>query len=173
VLPALMQLNMSGARITSFAGMPALPALLHLDASYTRVDSLEGLPPLPALTRLDLSGTEIATLAGLPALPALESLGLSGTPIDSLAGIPDVKELKIGGTRVPSLDEVPGSVESLGLDWHHNEQPVISLSGIERLTNLRWLDLRRSGITDLEPLRRLDRMPTVRVDRPVLLKQLI
>ena len=84
-----------------------------------------------------------------------------------------MKELKIGGTRVPSLDGVPGTVESLGLDWHDNEPSVISLSGIERLTNLRRLDLRGSGITDLEPLKRLDRMPTVRVDRPTLLKQLM
>ena len=130
------------------------------------------MPPLPALKSLDLRATPISTLAGMPDLPALESLYLRGNPIQTLAGMPGVKELAIEGTRIASLDEVPETVERLSLNSYGLESQITSLAGIERLTNLAWLDLRRTGITDLERLRGREPMPKLLVDYRALRKKL-
>ncbi len=99
----------------------------------------------------------------MPSLPALETLWLTGSPVDALPPQLRVKDLAIGGTRIDSLDDVPATVERLSLLRWGPDEGMRSLAGVGRLRKLRWLDLRDSGITDVERLVALDPIPILRV----------
>jgi hypothetical protein len=65
------------------------------------------------------------------------------------------------------------ALERLDLNPGSSGATVIgSLSGVENLPNLKWLDLRGTGITDLERLAGRDPMPEVLVDDEALLRKL-
>jgi hypothetical protein len=103
----LIELDLSGTRITSLAGLAKLPQLTTLRVRNTAVSTLPPLPPLPQLTTLDLSHTPFYNLAGLPPLPQLTTLDLSNTRITSLAGleqVPQLTTLDLSNTRITSVE---------------------------------------------------------------------
>jgi len=168
----LRRLNLRGTKITdvTLGHIGGLPTLESLDIGFVQfTDSgLENLALLPNLKELTIGGNKLtdAGLRFLRQLPQLTYLDLSGSQrtdsglwsvsiteagIDSLATLKELRELRMTGTPVSGrwLEKLKGlqKLERLELQDTRRlgDDAVATLASF---SNLKWLDLKGSTLTD-------------------------
>jgi len=135
-----------------------LRTIAELDASHHNITSLSGIQQLRNLTSLNLRGNLIVDLSPLTSLKRLQILNLRDNPLEDISPLAHLTHLQYlnlhSDYRVRSLEPLRKLDSLRTLILAH--VPVGDQVGI--LTNfneLRYLNLRNSGITDLSPLAEL------------------
>ncbi len=171
VLRNLRTLDLSETPASSLAPLRELNGLEELrlrDAGLTSVDDrdLATLSVMPVLQRLVLERNEqLRDIAGLAQFRSLRELSLRATPVRDLAPLADLTTLRIldlretdlGGSNLNAITGL-GALEHLNL----RESGVTDIEALEHLPGLRYLNLHsNTGIVSLEPLRSLRRLQTL------------
>ena len=165
----LVELDLSGTRVTDLAPLAKLSELQSLDLGerfrftdratrpqYTEAAPVADAAPLAGLTNLqalDLSSTQVADAAPLAGLTNLQWLDLSGTQVADaapLAGLTNLQALDLSGTQVADAAPLAGltNLQSLYLSGTQ----VADAAPLAGLTNLQWLDLSGTQVADAAPL---------------------
>src|SRR6516162_1434086 len=153
VLPCLGALSVTGAQLTTLAGVTQLRTLQSLDCSETQVTDLSPLSELSALQSLDCSETWVTDLSPLSELSALQSLDCSETQVTDLSpvsGLSALQSLNCSETQVTDLS--PLSRLSALPSLHCSATQVTDLSPLSRLSALQSLNCSETQVTDLSPL---------------------
>ena len=105
------------------------------------------------LFQLDLSGKQMADISAVTGIP-LMTLNVAGcsklTSIDPLQNMP-LETLDMSGTDVDDLSALK-TIPTLFKVNMENCKMVTDLSELQGLTNITWLNLKKSGVTSLDPL---------------------
>jgi uncharacterized protein (TIGR02996 family) len=157
-----------------------------------RADSLEPLASLDTLASLGIEGATLIDVASLAALPQLRVLalrrcegplhGLAGftrlhalelsaharveqlgqDALTPLAALTELRELDLGDAGWANIEALAGLTALERLDLRSSE--TVRLEPLRELAALRELDLRGcTGLSDLGPLARLERLETLRL----------
>ena len=169
-MPALRELNLDGAGISSLAGLEAAVSLESLslggNAPAAGGEPLD-LSPLAGLTSLRtllLSGTAVRDLSPLSGLSSLEQLWLDGNDladISALAGLNSLIYLHLGDNQIADISPLAG-LSALRRLWLPNNM-VADVSALAGMRELRRLDLSRNRVADASPLRGLPRLAWLRL----------
>jgi tRNA A-37 threonylcarbamoyl transferase component Bud32 len=152
-------------RITSLEDVALLPNLEVLYVNYQPLSDITPLAQLKNLKYVDLRHTNVSDISPLAGLLKLENVGLFDTTVSSLAPLtecPRLNSLEIGQTLIRSIADIPALPGLTRLSLR--DLPLDSLTGIERFTRLNWLCLTGTGVTDLAPLKALNKLTEVFVD---------
>ncbi len=156
-LEALEHLDLSGNRACArFPGLERLAGLEDLSLRNTGLSSLEPLASLLRVRDLDLRGTDLrdADTTRLASLGVLERLNLRGTGVsrvDFLAELTTLTYLNLhSNPGIESLEPVDGlrRLQTLIL----RNVPLRDPSILRRLTSLRRLNVRNTGLRELDEL---------------------
>lgn len=136
-----------------------LYALNSLTLSGNSITDISAISSLGGLTTLDLSGNIISDLAPLSALTGLRTLYLDGnpitdfTPLYSLSSLTtlSIKELEIDEKQLKELSE---ALPNCAIHSEPASASIIdiTLGGITFKSDVTFLDLSGSGITDISAL---------------------
>ncbi len=164
-LAALVELTIRAPKLADITALKGTTRLRTL--SIAGSDSLVDLAPLAKLPHLQmvvLDGSKSLTnVAPLAAVPNLQTLSLRHTPkladISALANAPGLQSLDLnhsGVTRVPAMT----SLRTLSLV---NCSKIDDFRGLVNLTSLRTLDLRFCPSIQMETLKALSGLRTLRL----------
>lgn len=175
--PSLINVSLKTNLIRDLTPLTKLPKLRTLDLTENKVSNIGGLV-FPALEKLILASNELVCLDGLVApklrildvssnkiffigpyalarSPALETLNITQNNIrqfreQCFAGLAKLKTLKLAENGFSTLSgALPKEMTELK-ELDMSDTQVISLTGLEGLTSLEVLDLRRTGIEQVE-----------------------
>jgi len=168
----LRRLNLRGTKITdvTLGHIGGLPTLESLDIGFVQfTDSgLENLALLPNLKELTIGGNKLtdAGLRFLRQLPQLTYLDLSGSQrtdsglwsvsitepgIDSLATLKELRELRMTGAPISGrwLEKLKGLQKLERLELQDTRRlGDDAVAALASFSNLKWLDLKGSAVTD-------------------------
>ncbi|KAF4351071.1 hypothetical protein F8388_013176 [Cannabis sativa] len=146
----LSYLDLSNSSLSTFRFLPRLNMLEHLNLSSTMVgdDEVEEIASVGENLRyLNLSKTKVSNI-GIEILtghtPKLEILSLSDTSIDDIAIsyislMPCLKDIDLSNTNIKGLIYQDGGPEM---------DPILSLEALQRLKNLKKLNLEGTQVRD-------------------------
>ncbi len=169
-LEALRRLDLSGNRACSqFTGLGDLGRLEDLSLRNTRLSSLEPLVSLVRLRDLDLRATDLdgADLSSLASLGVLERLNLRETGVSRIDALNELTTLRYlnlhSNPRIESLEPVGGlrRLHTLIIRNVPLRDPAI----LNRLTELRRLNVRSTGLRELDTLASLMERGALQDDR--------
>ena len=151
-------LRLGGNEVEELSPLARLSGLRDLQLSRNRVSDLNPLANVSALRNLRLDGNAISDLAPLADLPALEVLNVHGNlrlyDLTPVAGMSALRSLRVGWNAVSHLSALADLIELLELDVSHN--PITDVSPLRRLEKLTWLSIEGTNVGDLSPLSGLD-----------------
>ncbi len=140
-------------------GLPFLKLLKVMGQPVEEVQALEG----SNIETLDLRITWFRDLSTLPALPKLRSLNLWYNGIRSdqgnlrvLTQFPNLVDLDLGHNEITRLDDLAELSTLQRLSLYGNNQnrrgEPLDVTPLRKLTNLTFLDIRRSQVRSLTPM---------------------
>lgn len=138
-----------------------LITIAALDASGQKIDSLEGIQMLPNLRELNLRDNRVSDLSQLSSLIHMEKLNLRNNNVRDLSPLSGLKTLEYlnlySNTGIMSLEPIKSHdrLETLILANLPIGNQVITLAGMR---NLKKLNLRNAGITDVSMLANLTQL---------------
>lgn len=144
-------LELTGCPVSDIGPLKGMP-LEELYMEKTQVEDLSPLTGMP-LKKLYLNETPISDLGPL-AKTRLEMLNLTDTPVQDIGPVKNLplNTLWLRGTQVKNLSPLQGKhLESLDVQ----DAPVADLSPLRGMGSLRRLNLVRSQVIDLTPLKDL------------------
>lgn len=191
-LPNLKWLCIWNNRVEDINPLLSLGALEYLDADGNQIRDISVLEYLPQIRELWLNHNPLSSVVPLRSLKELTELGLADTGLDddgldSLMGMTALKKLNIKGNKSISaakFDELQSALpnceikhDELLFSLRFGEQEyrsdaeridaaslnVTDLSGLEKFTQLRILNLNGNRISDLSPLRGLLQLEELRL----------
>lgn len=121
------ELDLSGRGISNIGAISFCPHLKKLDISGNKVNDLYDIMNLPELTELNVSDNQICDLRPLMGLKNLESLDASDNNIAATTAL--------------------GSIDSL-MTVKLSGNPLGDFSGLLKLPNLRYLEVKNTGLKD-------------------------
>ena len=180
-MPYLQWLDISNNNVSDLRPLMGITSLSFLNASGNAVNSTSALSMMTGLTTLYLDGNPIRDFSGLRKLRSISSLGLSQTGLQDadlpyLQGLQTLATLNITdnpgltGFAVDTLksylpvcmvthsslsvniDFAGRSVPSDTTELRINGQGIMDISGVQRLPELRTLDLSANLIQNIYPL---------------------
>lgn len=147
----LKRLELPGTRMTDLRPLAAMKTLEWLDLGASQARDIGSLTGKPRLKWLNLEGSKVYnTLDALKGAP-LQFLSISDTKvsdISALAGMPLVTNL-MDKTLVRNIAALNG-MRLQHLSCY--KTPVEDIAPLEKMTSLRYLDLRESAISSIAPL---------------------
>src|SRR6516162_8341308 len=153
VLPCLGALSVTGAQLTTLAGVTQLSALQSLDCSETQVTDLSPLSELSALQSLDCSETWVTDLSPVSGLSALQSLDCSETQVTDLSPVSGLSALQSLNCSQCTLSTIPGDL------WHRpslrylclfeTQMPGIPTEVLSQNNYMSCLESLRAHLSDL------------------------
>ena len=141
-----------GQKLSDITLVGRLTALEVLNLRHNEVNDLSPMAGLLALQELDLRGNQVADVEPLRNLSQLKDLNLrdnSVTDLTSLAGLTKLVYLNIHSNPVESGVAVLGNFQELNTLIMRNVHIGDAYPFLENLTQLRRLNIRNSGITDI------------------------
>ena len=145
----LKRLDLNGYRATDLKPLAEVKTLEWLDLGSTQVRDLSPLAGRP-LKWLNLEGTKVVSLSALKGTP-LQFLNLNNVKVDdisALAGMPLVTNL-MERTLVRDISALKGMrLQHLSCF----KAPVQGIAALEKMTSLRYLDLRETTVASIAPL---------------------
>lgn len=145
----LKRIDLNGYRATDLKPLASITSLEWLDLGGTQVRDIGPLAGRP-LKWLNLEGTKVVSLSALKGAP-LRYLNLNNVKVDelaALAGMPLITNL-MDRTLVRDISALKG-MRLQHLSCY--KAPVQGIAALEKMTSLRYLDLRETTIKDLTPL---------------------
>jgi len=128
----LQHLNLSLIRVRDWSPIKGLTALTHLELTHSDLKSAGVLSGMKQLKRLNLSESkDLKDISGLRMLTDMEQLRLDDCPVtslDAVAGMDGLHVLSAAGTKVTNI------------------------SPLSNLSDLRSVDLQRTGVMNFDPL---------------------
>lgn len=191
-LPNLKWLCIRNNKAEDINPLLSLGALEYLDADGNRISDISVLEYLPQLRELWLNHNPLSSVVPLRSLKGLTELGLDDTgldddDLDSLMGMTALLKLNIKGNKSISagkFEELQSALPNceikhdellfslrLGEQEYRSDAERIDaasmniddLSGLEKFTLLRILNLNANRITDLSPLAGLSKLEELRL----------
>ncbi len=145
----LKRLDLRGTRVTDLKPLGSCKQLAALDLGASQAREIGPLAGKP-LKWLNLENSRVLSLASLKGAP-LQFLSINDTKINdisALAGAPLVTNL-MDKTQVRDINALKG-MRLQHLSCY--KTPVEKVTPLEKMTSLRYLDLRESEITSIAPL---------------------
>jgi hypothetical protein len=159
-LGRLKRLDLTENRVHSFGGLrfPSLETLILAKNQIVALDQFDA----PKLQKMDLSGNRVFFIGPFTFLktPSLETLILSTNNLRVLreqcfVGLSNLKSLKLSENQLPAVFlGISKDLTSLA-DLDLGDNPLQSLSGLDRLTALEVLDVHKTAVEqpmDFSPL---------------------
>jgi len=153
VLPCLGALSVTGAQLTTLAGVTQLRTLQSLDCSETQVTDLSPVSELSALQSLDCSETWVTDLSPVSGLSALQSLDCSETQVTDLSPVSGLSALQSLNCSQCTLSTIPGDL------WHkpslrylclfETQMPGIPTEVLSQNNYMSCLESLRAHLSDL------------------------
>ncbi|KAH7717570.1 leucine-rich protein [Aphelenchoides avenae] len=184
----LMELDLSGNRITEIRGLDALVNLEVSNVSFNRLKKVEGLTNLAKLKRVHLEKNTIEKIEGLDALVHLELLDLDDNQIklienlgnqhnlrdlflcsnkirriQNISHLSKLHLLSISGNLITKLENLNALVNLEEL--HVAKQGIETFDGIQNLNMLKVIDADKSSIASLDYLDHLQQLEELFVDK--------
>lgn len=153
LMPYLRNLTIENRKIsdlTELAGLSRLETLTVRDCRFESTDLLTSIASLPSLTSLTLSECALSTVSGLADAQKLEYLDLSGNgglrDLSVLADMVTLKELYLQNNAVVSVEHLTKLTNLETLDVSYNA--ITSLAHIANCVKLRHLSANGNQIND-------------------------
>jgi len=145
-----------------------IPGLTSLRARNRSITNLTGLELATGLTELNLGGNHnLADLRPLSGLGNLRRLNLNGSNVSDLrplSGLRNLRRLELVNAAVTNVGPLSTVGELRELFLRNNEgisdNAIVDITGLQNLTKLWTLDLRRNQIASLAPLLTNDNFPS-------------
>ena len=155
-LSGLRRLSLGGTKANDLSPLAELQALEELEIrDCANIRDLGPLARLPSLRALTLSQCGVCDLSPLSAMPALQSVDLSlHTSLDKLTALGELAQLRalhlrdMPGTSIAWISTVPHLAELTV----SNCPNLKDLAALGSLTSLQTLDLSMTPVVDLSPL---------------------
>lgn len=156
-LKRLVALDISGTGATNFSPIKGLTSLETLWMTRVNVNSFDFLNKLTNLKTLNIDDTFYGTddrIDGSPLknLKKLENLYMNRVFFKDFTFLQSMKKLK---KLVAPISHVSTEDVKTNIALEHLEIKSIDLSGLKNLTNLKYLDISDSGVSNIEPLSKL------------------
>lgn len=164
--PMLRQLDISGNPVSNLEALEQCGALWYLNAGGTQLETLESLTDVPLLGTLLLHDCpHLTDLSALPQMAQLNTLQLRPVATEQLAVIQSLTGLNcLGIWQAEGMVDLTPLSGLTRLNWLFvHTDGLSSLTGVETLLELEFLDLRSPMILDLEPLAGLSRLKVMTV----------
>jgi Leucine-rich repeat (LRR) protein len=118
-----------------------MPALVTLDLGHNEIETMEGLVGIPGLETLYLTTNKITEIQGLDGLDKLDDISLTQNQISSIEPLVTSKSLTSIGVAMNKLEGTLDVSAFEGLErLDVRENAITDITGLEKLTKLRWLD---------------------------------
>jgi|GEM_PF-2365496 len=153
-LTSLTSLILSGATITTLAGIEYIVNLNYLNLTGTNCADYSVLPLMVKLTGFAAGGSNLKDMSILSGLPLLRELNMEGstglTNLSSLKDYPALTKLYLPNCGLTDISFVTQCTKLNVLDLSDN--PVAALPSLSGLTILYDLDLSNTGLSDISGL---------------------
>ncbi|MGL6058658.1 MAG: leucine-rich repeat domain-containing protein, partial [Culicoidibacterales bacterium] len=161
-LAGIVELNISGSRITDLTGLEYATRLNILYAQNNQITDVSPLANLTNLEGLHIYDNQISDITPLENLTNLRTLYIHNNPISDITAIAKMKNLAalyIYNNPISDIS-VLTELKSLRVLYSYNNQ-ISDITPLKNLTNLRTLYLNNNQISDITPLSNLMNLTTL------------
>ncbi|MFP4698420.1 MAG: protein kinase domain-containing protein [Eubacteriales bacterium] len=138
----------SDETIYNIEGIQEFEALESFHCSFEEISDISQLAELEKLKELEVAGNNINELPELSRKIEEISIGFNNIGNIDLSRYYNLAFFSGSGNNFTELPKLPTSIEGLYI----SDNRITSIEGIEKLTNLKYLDLEDNKISDFEPL---------------------
>ncbi|GEM_PF-2517858 len=161
----LEQMVLNENPIADLSPLTGLRKLAHVGLRANRIVDVTPLGTLPTLRGVDVSENQISDVSPFAELPALWDLVAIKNPIADLSPLgasTSLRHLVVNYTQITSLDGLRGAaLESLQVAGN---PALTDVSPVIDMPNLLYLELSKTGVSDLSPLLEITHWPKCDVD---------
>lgn len=169
-LPALKSLALRGTKIKDMRFLGNLPKLTQLDLSENEFSDVSPLEAQQNLSSLHLSSSKLQNIDVLENFKGLQDLDLSYNNISNLAALRNARLLNTFAATGNAISNADGIAGAIGMTYLNLSQNPLqgNLSFVDKMENLNYLALSKTGISDATRFPALTKLTTLDVsDNPV------
>jgi len=162
-------LNLADSGISSLENLAGLTLLEELILRGNQILDVQALSALKKLRTLDLGNNKIqdfAPLGNMSQLSVLYGEDNNLSEISVISNLPSLKEITLSNNQITNLGDFSSIKEGASYLWlaDFSRNQLSSLSGMEKLENIRILSLSQNAISDLSPLTSMQELSTLLID---------